>query len=78
MPKCPFLKAAAPRDFISSSISTFENTLLPLNSVGRVAVVAPRRLVTLVAGFAQTIQRLFVAPSQSVRSPPPDIHLLAA
>ncbi len=78
MPKCPLLKASAPRDLITSSVQTLNDAIQPLHNVGYIALPVPRRIVTLVAGFVETIQLLIAGPSQSVRAPPTDVLLLAA
>jgi hypothetical protein len=78
MPKCPFLRATAPRDLIASSVPTFEDTLQPLHSVGFTSFLAPRRIAIRVANFVESIRLLLLASAPPVRAPPSDVYLIAA
>jgi hypothetical protein len=75
MPKCPFLKASLPRDLIASPMENIKNTLQPIHDTGWIAISAPRRIVTLVVSFVETLQYLFAGPAQTTRAPPSDVHL---
>jgi hypothetical protein len=77
--KCPMLKmASAPRDIITASVPTFENTLQPLHLMGFTLQPASDRIMGLVASLTETIRILFSSPPKTSRAPPSDIHLINA
>jgi hypothetical protein len=78
MPNCPFLKAAATRDFITRSGPVLKVALQPLHSVRTIVVSQARTWSSTVAGLAETITLLFIGPSLPVRAPPANVYLLAA
>ena len=78
MPKCPLMKAAAPRDLIASFVPTFEDSLQPMHDAGWMALPSPRPFVTFVVSIVEAVRYLLTDPAQSVRAPPSDVHLLAA
>ena len=78
MPNCPLLKASAPRDFMASSAPVFELGLAPLYFAQTTVLLQPRFWFAIVSDFTDTIELLLIGPSQAVRAPPTNVHLLAA
>jgi len=78
MPNCPLLKAAAPRDLVSSSAPVFELGLAPLHFAQTTMLPQPHFWSTIVSDLTDTIELLLIGPSQAVRAPPSDVHLQAA
>lgn len=78
MPKCPMIKAEAPRDLIASTSTTFVQTL---KAVAHFAASLDRFIPTcagLVSNTKNELYAYFRSSSPQSRAPPADIHLLNA
>ncbi len=78
MPKCPMLKAQAPRDTIAGNTIVFESLLQPLQHSSLPVLHDVQLLVLRIAPVINAIKTLIQSPPLPARAPPAFIHLINA